>query len=104
MGCGCKQNQNTKPKNEITPVPIPPSPVEPNYTTEELDRVESFLLSFPKNDTEKQFFKDFMFRVYQQVIPDYCDTVCLNTSKNRVNDLRVKYQMYQEYLRTKKTD
>jgi hypothetical protein len=101
MGCGCKQNNQSKPKNEVTPVPIPPSPIEPNYTLEELDKLDSYLNINTRDEHQKQFVYDFIYRIYQQVTPDYCNTICLNSMRNRSQDLRQKYLMYQEYLKTK---
>lgn len=92
MGCGCKQQpqQPVVPKG-ITPIQVQAVQHQPTgYTIEELIRIKDYISSTNKTETERQFMADFMFKHYGDVIPSYCDHICLNRARRQVEELIVR--------------
>jgi hypothetical protein len=92
MGCGCKQQpqQPVVPKG-ITPIQVQAVQHQPTgYTIEELLRIKDYISSTNKTETERQFMADFMFKHYGDVIPSYCDQICLTRAKNQVEELLLR--------------
>jgi hypothetical protein len=90
--CNCKGNQ---PQEQIVPKGIRPIIVqqvhEPTgYTIEELIRIKDYINSTNKTETERQFMADFMLKHYGDVIPSYCDQICLSRAKKQVEELIVR--------------
>jgi len=92
MGCGCK---GEVPQQKIVPQGIKPIVVqqvhEPvGYTIEELIRIKDYINSTNKTESERQFMSDFMFKHYGDIIPSYCDQICLSRAKKKVEELMVR--------------
>jgi hypothetical protein len=91
MGCGCKQ----QPQEPVVPKGITPLVIysvhEPTgYTMEELIRIKDYINSNNKTETERQFMADFMLKHYGDLIPGYCDQICLARAKKQVEELITK--------------
>ena len=92
MGCGCKQQpqQPVVPKG-ITPIQVQAVQHQPTgYTIEELIRIKDYINSTNKTETERQFMADFMLKHYGDIIPSYCDHICLNRARRQVEELIVR--------------
>jgi len=91
MGCGCKQQpqQPVVPKG-ITPIIVQQVHKPTGYTIEELIRIKDYINSNNKTETERQFMSDFMFKHYGDVIPNYCDQICLSRARKQVEELIVR--------------
>ena len=91
MGCGCKQQpqQPVVPKG-ITPIIVQQVHEPTGYTIEELIRIKDYISSTNKTETERQFMADFMLKHYGDVIPSYCDQICLSRAKKQVEELIVR--------------
>jgi len=89
--CNCKQQpqQPVVPKG-ITPIQVQAVQQPTGYTIEELIRIKDYISSTNKTETERQFMADFMLKHYGDVIPSYCDQICLSRAKKQVEELIVR--------------
>ena len=87
MGCNCKQQvkqEKIVPKG-ITPIQVVAvQPEEVTYTIEEIIRIKDYMSSTNKTEIEKQFVSDFMLINFGDIIPSYCDQICLSRINKRV--------------------
>jgi hypothetical protein len=88
MGCNCKNKVKEEPKpaivvkadDSITFIVEPPP-----YTREEVIRVKDYLLSFNKTETERLNMIDFNYKYFGEIIEGYCDQVCMDRVRRRVD-------------------
>jgi hypothetical protein len=98
MGCNCGKNkvdtskvkvQQTEDKViEIIDIPAPP------YTIEDVIRIKDYYFSTNKTETEKQFVADILLRSFGDIIPSYCDQVCLRQIKTKADYMEQKIIEY----------
>lgn len=109
MGCNCKNSKNISPKapmiqvNGVTEII---SPVAPPYTREDVARVERYLNSTDKsNHEEKVFFNAFNLNYFGENIGGYCDLVCQDRVRRRIDKARENLMKYEQYRKetTRKT-
>lgn len=94
MGCGCKQPVQ---QEKIVPKGIEPIRVEAvvdlppiDYTIEDVIRIKDYLSAMNKQDSEKQFIKEILYKNFGDIIPDYCDQNCLKQIAVRVQQMELR--------------
>jgi hypothetical protein len=105
MGCGCKQPVK---QQKIVPDGIRPIQVQstteidaPRYTIEDIIRIKDYLSSTNKHDLEKQFIAYILSENFGDVIPDYCDQICLKHIQKRVNEMEEAIKEYEKFILNK---
>jgi hypothetical protein len=91
MGCNCKKpvKQEKIVPNGIRPIQVQ-SATElraPLYTIEDVIRIKDYLNSTNKHDSEKQFIAYILGENFGDIIPDYCDQICLKHIQRRVEQM-----------------
>ena len=94
MGCNCKQKtEEQKPKaiqvNGVTEIMN-----QPQFTIEEIQRVENWLNSTNKTKEETDYSLEFNFRHFGEPPMGYCDVSCQTRIRRRLEHLKLKLQKY----------
>lgn len=95
LGCGCKE----KPKSPMTPKVIQVNDAvelmaKPLYTTEDITRIENWLSSPTKEQSETDWVFEFNRQHFGEHMMGYCDSPCQNRIKKRVEHMKEKLQQY----------
>ena len=105
MGCGCKQPVK---QEKIVPKGIRPIQVQsateissPRYTIEDVIRIKDYLSSTNKHDLEKQFIAYILSENFGDLIPDYCDQICLRHIQNRAIQMEESIREYEKFILNK---
>jgi len=102
MGCGCKQpvKQEKIVPNGIRPIQVQ-SATEidaPRYTIEDVIRIKDYLSSTNKHDLEKQFIAYILSENFGDLIPDYCDQICLRHIQSRATQMEESIREYEKFI------
>ena len=97
MGCGCKgqpQQEKIVPKG-IEPIKVQAVVELPpiDYTIEDVIRIKDYLSAMNKQDSEKQFITEILFKNFGDVIPSYCDQNCLKQIALRVQQMELRLKI-----------
>lgn len=92
MGCNCKGGQSrpqidVSKSGQITDKEFTPIPTA---SLEDVIRVKDYLKSRTKTAEERQFFNDFIYNNFGEIIGSYCDVVCMERQVKRINELELK--------------
>ena len=88
MGCNCKNQVKQEPKPAVIKkaddtltfvMEAPP------YTREEVIRVKDYMLATNKTEQERLNMADFNEKYFGEIIVGYCDQVCMERVKRRLN-------------------
>ena len=106
FSCGCKQpvKQEKIVPNGIRPITVMAVSNEiqaPLYTIEDIIRIKDYLSSTNKHDSEKQFIAYILGENFGDVIPDYCDQICLRHIKTRVDQMSNSISEYEKIILNK---
>jgi hypothetical protein len=102
MGCNCKQPVK---QQKIVPDGIRPIQVQsatevqaPLYTIEDVIRIKDYLNSTNKHDSEKQFITYILGENFGDIIPEYCDQICLRHIQNRTIQMESSIREYENFI------
>lgn len=95
MGCGCKQ----KPQDQTGPKIIRVNDAvevvsEPTYTREDISRLESWLSSHNKTKEDTDFVYEFNNIHFGENMMGYCDPVCQDRIRKRIEHMKEKLNLY----------
>jgi len=102
MGCNCKQQarQEKIVPNGVRPIQVQSSTeiTAPRYTIEDVIRIKDYLNSTNKHDSEKQFIAYILGENFGDIIPEYCDQICLRHIQNRVEEMDKSIREYENFI------
>jgi len=88
MGCNCKGKSKEEPKpsiikkaNNVIQFVMEPPP----YTREEVIRVKDYMVATNKTEQERLNMADFNEKYFGEIIVGYCDQVCMDRVKRRLD-------------------
>ena len=86
MGCNCKNKaQKVETKTQtIDNVMVIPNQTAPSYTWEEVNKLKDIIDNRIQTDESNKVLFDFNKNHFGEVIEGYCDILCMNRTKNRL--------------------
>ena len=105
MGCNCGKSDRGQDTSKSRPqiIQVKSTPVEvkteiltqPNYSQEDLDKVNEYLISSNKTNEQRIFAMELMRQEFGDVLTGYCDQSCLRHLKSRLDNLQKRLNQYE---------
>lgn len=98
MPCNCKKPIKQEPivPEGITPIKVQAVIDKPKYTILDVIRMKDYLSATNKQDTEKQFIVEILQDNFGDLIPDYCDQICLKHISSRIELMEKTLTIYEQ--------
>jgi hypothetical protein len=93
MGCGCKDNGPKQEKivpSGIKPLVIQQVETPAGYTLEDIIKLKDYVSSTNKNESQRFAAQEILSKHFGDVIPAYCDQVCIKFIQGRINIMETK--------------